>query len=269
MIISELSSFDRYEDFIQKITRSDLYKDPHDVNNIYDSLSKPNRKAYLIESDNHIILGIFVWLIIEQEKYVELLFGLSKQQEAFSFMLDYLEKRYYKYQFDFVINPNNEALKNVLVKRKASFDKPQHKMVCEKFVDYIIKNKAVLLTKGYEKQYCLLHDDNVYWTSERILKAKDKFRIFVLIIEERLVGYLEVTYCFEENEVYSLWVDNAYSNQGNEQALLLSALETNPGKSMMVLVDKDSSNEIKIYESVGFRKISGSDFVYATYTSVK
>lgn len=115
MIISELSSFDRYEDFIQKITRSDLYKDPHDVNNIYDSLSKPNRKAYLIESDNHIILGIFVWLIIEQEKYVELLFGLSKQQEAFSFMLDYLEKRYYKYQFDFVINPNNEALKNVLV----------------------------------------------------------------------------------------------------------------------------------------------------------
>lgn len=259
MIVEEVFSFENYGGFINETQSSVKFSDPHfsySKANLFDSLSKPNRQAYVVK-DSEEVLGLFVWLIIEEEKYIEMLIGLTGSHDAFSCMLEQLEISYPSFQFDLVIYPRNQVMIEVLINKKTFFDKPQQKMVFEKFVEQITRNKAILLTEAYENQYRLVHNDNVYWTSERVIKAKDKFRIFVMIIEDRLVGYLDVTYCFDENEIYSLWVDKSYLDKGIEQALLLTALEMNPSKKMVVFVDCDALKEIKIYESVGFKRIKG------------
>lgn len=82
-----------------------------------------------------------------------------------------------------------------------------------------------------------------------------------------IVGYLDVTYCFEENEPYALWIREEYKNTDCGQALLREALGQNQPLGMMVLVDTDAFDEIRIYEATGFEKAEGQNIMYAIYTS--
>lgn len=52
----------------------------------------------------------------------------------------------------------------------------------------------------------------------------------LLYNEEKVVGYIDVTYCYERNEPYDLWVDNEFQDKGYEQALLQAAIKMNKPK---------------------------------------
>lgn len=45
------------------------------------------------------------------------------------------------------------------------------------------------------------------------------------------------------------------------------ALKQNQPHGMMVLVDTDAFDEIRIYEAAGFERVEGQNSMYATYTS--
>lgn len=50
-MIKEIYSFDSYEKFISDISRDPNFADPHfefDHNNLFNSLKKDNRKAYIV-----------------------------------------------------------------------------------------------------------------------------------------------------------------------------------------------------------------------------
>lgn len=269
MILEIKSSILEYEDFIASFSNDEYFSDPHymyDIENLYSAIKKENQKIYAVVNNNN-IEGLFVWLILPDEKYIEMIIGLSRVKEAIEEMISFIEKEHLGYKLDFVINPKNEVFKSVLNKRNASFDSEQQKMIWCK--DVIIKNLPYveLLTSKNEPQYKNIHNEDVYWNSERILNAKDKFRVYVAIKNEEVIGYLDVTHCYKQNEPYYLFVKEEFLNQGYEQSLLNEAIKNNKPNGMMVLVDVSSTNEIKIYEDVGFRKVAKQNCVYATFKS--
>lgn len=91
-MIKEIYSFELYEDFIRDFSGKSDFSDPHfefDNGNLYESLNNGNKKAYII-SDGEKINGLFVWLVLSNEKYIEMLIGLSKEESAIREMLTFI-----------------------------------------------------------------------------------------------------------------------------------------------------------------------------------
>lgn len=267
--VIEIHLFEKYENYIKDITADHNYTDPHFLycsDNLYGALKKENHKAYII-LQNEEVVGLFVWLIVPEENYIEMIIGLTRLEIAFEEMLSFIEEEYPHFQMDFVINPKNYAIRYVLEERQAAFETEQQKMLWVREVSLETKFQVELITPEYEEQYISLHRGDTYWTAEKVLHAKDRFRVYVAIRDKKIIGYLDVTYCYDENEPYDLWVKEEYANMGYEQALLQIAVEQNKPNGMMVLVDVDAYKEINIYEAVGFEVVEGQNSVYATYHS--
>lgn len=267
-MIKEIYSFDLYEEYIKGFSGDSVFADPHfefDNANLYNSLGN-NRKAYIV-SEGETVNGLFVWLILPNEKYIEMLIGLSKVESSIQEMLSFIEKEYKGYQLDFVINPQHNLFCNLLKSKNAKFDEEQQWMNLEKEIDNQYHYEIVLLSQEYEGQYIDKHNKDTYWTAEKVIESKDKFRVFLAIYEEKVVGYIDVTYCYDKNEPFDIWVDKEFQNKGYEQALLQAAIKLNKPNKMMVLVDINNFGEIEMFKSIGFVFVEGTKSVYATYKS--
>lgn len=266
-MIQEIRSFARYEEFIRKIAADPDRKDPHftyNEDNLYRAMENPNAKAYIV-TENDVITGLFVWLVLPEEAYIELLVGLSGSGDAFREMLAFLEREYPHCQMDFVISPRNTALRQVLEEKKAAFDPEQVKMRWEGAAAVQPHHNITLLSPAFEEQYRTLHDTETYWTADKVLAAGDRFRVFIAAEGQRLLGYLDVTCAYEENEPYALWVDEAYAGQGYEEALLAAAAAANAPNRMIAFIDADDAAMNKIYRAAGFVPVAGQNHIYASY----
>ena len=267
MEILEIKSFEEYSDFILELANNPSYYDPHfayDKDNLYGALKRKDEYSFAV-IENGAIKGIFVWLIITDENYIEMLIGFTKSKEAFREMFSYMESKYRGYKVDFVINPKNFALCQPLKEKGAVFDTEQQKMVHTAVVSNVDTSSIELYTEKWKEQYCELHSTETYWTAERVLSAKDRFRVLLVIKDGQVQGYLDVTYSFEKNEPYDIFVRPEYRYQGYELALLAKAIELNRPHQMMVLVDVDALEDIAIYTAAGFKKVEGQNSIYATY----
>lgn len=78
-MVEEILSFEKYKAFINAISEDTSLKDPHfeyDENNLYGSLKKTGEKAYITKTDKE-ITGLYIWLILPEDKYIEMIIGLS------------------------------------------------------------------------------------------------------------------------------------------------------------------------------------------------
>ena len=267
MEILEIKSFEEYSNFISELANNPLYYDPHfayDKNNLYGALERKDEYSFAV-LENGVIKGIFVWIIVPDEKYIEMLIGFTKSKKAFREMLLYMENKYRGYKADFVINPQNAALCELLKEKEAVFDKEQQKMVHIGVVPYMDTSNIELYTEKWKEQYCELHSTETYWTAERVLSAKDRFRVLLVIKDGKVQGYLDVTYSFEKNEPYDIFMKPEYRYQGYELGLLAKAIELNKPHQMMILVDVDALEDIAIYTAAGFKKEEWQNSIYATY----
>lgn len=268
-MILEIESFEQYTDFISEISADSRYSDPHfsyDKNNLYGALKNKNQRAFVSMKEGQ-ITGLFVWLIILEENYAEMMIGLTKDGDAFSDMLTYIEKQYAGCQMDFVVNPHHKEICNKLKEKGALFEAEQQKMVQVNDVQFSMSSHIELYSPEWEKQYCALHRKDTYWTAEKVLAASERFRVFIARIGQEIVGYLDITYCFEENEPYDLYVKPEFAHQGYELALLVKAIEYNKPHQMMALIDIDASEEIEVYVAAGFKKVEDQNSVFASYRS--
>ena len=263
-MIRELHSIDKCEEFI-----ADLNSDPHFSNpmlatqedikdNLYNALNKPNDHVLGVFQDDRMI-GLFVFLIIEEEKYMEMIIGLSRCRQAYEEIFFYLETHYPGYQADFVFNPENRILKELLVLKGASFDTEQQKMI---LIDrgLIIDTQGIEpLSQHHKNQYFAIHDKDRYWTGEKTAEATQRFRIFTAIDHDDVVGYLDITSCFDDNEIFDLLVLEPHRRRGWGRKLLAEAIKENRPKKMFLTVDVDNVPAINLYESLGFEKINGQN----------
>lgn len=264
-MIQKIYSFDEYEDFISEITNHPQYSDPHftyDKNNLYRSLKSKDKHAFVV-SGNGIVKGLFVFIILPDDRYVEMLIGFTKVEEVFTEMLEYIENNYCGYQMDFVFNPLNTAIFKPLKLKGAIFEPEQMKMIQDGSIPNVSTNNIELLLDKWVKQYCDLHNADTYWTAQRIISTLDKFRVFLVVKDEQVLGYLDVQNCYDTNEIYALYIKPEVVSQGYELALLAKAIELNKPNQMMVVVDVDNKEEVNLYTAAGFVKLEGQNSVTA------
>ena len=111
----------------------------------------------------------------------------------------------------------------------------------------------------YFVEYCVIHGKDMYWTGEKIAAAPEKFRTFLAINQGCVVGYLDVTHCFEENEPYDIYVLPEYRRKGYGRKLLAKALDCNQPRGMMLLVETDNTAAIRLYELMNFKTVPGQN----------
>ncbi len=261
--IYELKSFLPFIDILKDDYH---FSDPHfsySPKTLYDALERENRYVFAVFSEEKVI-GLFVFLIIPEDQYIEMLIGFSKDEKAYEEIICKLQSEYNGFQMDFIYNPENTAIKNVLTRLGASFDTEQMKMTAHEPDVYYRKNNVQPFEEKYREQYCMMHTKDIYWTAERVLDATDRFKIFVAIENQEVVGYLDVTFCFNENEIYSIKIKEGYDGKGIEADLLRESLKTNLPKTMLVVIDVDDKDEIALFEMVGFKKVEGQNSITAT-----
>lgn len=281
-MITEIDSLESYKDLIDRIAADPRYSDPHftyDPQNLYSALQKPDHRVYA-SSEDGAVNGIFAWVILPEDRYAELITGLSEDTTAWEEMLGLIERENPGIQMDFVINPKHDVLRGILQSRGAVFEKEQKKfrLVRETEAEDDPETDVLLsvreteaadnpavgeLQPEYEDQYREVHAKDTYWTAERILEARDIFRVYTAIEQGRLVGYMDITTGHPENESYDLWTAPGFEHY--RKALLAAAIRRNRPSGMMVVIDTDNAAEIALYEEAGFEAIERSESVYATY----
>lgn len=259
MNIKRIKDFKEYTSFINSFINDSEFSDPHLLmklekgKDINDWAKNPENICICIENNDK-VLGLFVFYTIPEENYLEMMMGLSRDPEAVKEFVEYLVDNYKGYQADCVFNPRWSIFKKELEKHSAIFDIEQQRMVYNHKTIDIDTSEIQPYTETYREQYIEIHTGDRYWTAEKTIEAKDRFNIFLAINDNKVVGYIDVSNCFDENEPYDLYVKPEYRGKGFGKKLLIKALQTNEPKEMMLLVDIDNPIAIKLYESVGFVK---------------
>lgn len=267
-MIKNLKSIDEYQEFIHSFFNDENFSDPMLTSkeqiqcNLLSSVNKPNDIVLGVFSGENII-GLFVFLIEKGEGYSEMIVGLSREEKAYNEVLEYLAANYSGFKCDFVYNPKNYLLHSALVARNALFEKEQIKLRLESYVEYPSNLRIELLSEQFYQQYTDIHSTNIYWTADKIIAAKDRFKTLVAIDNERVVGYIDFTYRFNENEPYDLFVLPQYRGMKYGKSLVSKAIELNRPKGMMLLSDIDNQIAINLYKSLGFVVVNGENNITA------
>ena len=266
--VKQINSFDACEKFVRSFSADDPFSDPmlsdHEqvTNNLINAIEKKENHSVIGIFKNNQMVGLFSFLVLT-DKYIEMLVGLSHNAAAYPIMFSYLKEHFNSYHADFVFNPNNYLLYNFLKQQGASFDVEQQKMVFNHSYLNIDTTGIELLTQPHIPSYLAMHNTDLYWTGNKVIEATDRFRTFIAIENETVVGYLDVTYCFEENEPFDLLVKEDHRRKGYGRKLLAKALEMNRPKGMTLLVDIDNAPAICLYQSVGFVKVDDRNSLVA------
>lgn len=264
-MIRKIKSIEECRDFAAGCLNAPGFSDPGISNEkeltdrLGNALGRPEEHLVLGVFREEQMIGLFVFLLIPEENYMEMLIGLSQEREAYQEILQHLEQHYGGFSADFVFSPANLPLKELLEECSAEFDTEQQKMVLGTPLLGVDTTGVELLSEKYAGQYCAIHNQDLYWTGERVLEAPERFRTFLAVQEGKVVGYLDVTHPYEENEPFDLYVLEEYRRMGYGRKLLAEAVERNMPKGMMLLVDVDNVPAISLYESMGFAKVQGKN----------
>ena len=132
-MLKDLHTLSPYLDFIHACSADPDYRDPMLLTeqqlhrNLLDAPENPNTRV-LGTFENDTVTGVFALLVLEDEKYLELLAGLSRSAVAYDELLAHLKSAYPGYQADFVYNPRNRLLQAALEALDAKFDPEQQKL---------------------------------------------------------------------------------------------------------------------------------------------
>ena len=244
LVIRIIQSMDECIEFVRGFHGDAQFSDPMLTNeeqfqtNLVKCVEHPDWHCALGVYLGEQLIGLFTFLVLTEERYLEMLVGLSRDRRAYVEILCYLERHYPGYSADFVFNPQNHLWKQLLEERNAEFEPEQQKMVLDVPVTDIDTAGVELCAPEYQEQYLSMHHQETYWTGEKVLAATDRFRVFLAIHEGKVVGYLDVTYCFEQNEP----------------------------KGMMAMVDVEDVAAIRLFESMGFQRVKQENNVTAHWT---
>ncbi len=224
---------------------------------------KQTNKLVLGYFEGGALLGLFLFFVEEQDRYLELLMALSQSAPAYEEVLAFLRERYPGWQCDLVYNPGNFLLHGLLERAGAEFDTEQQKMALTGDTPPADVSVAELYSPKYKDGYIAIHSTGVYWTAEKVLEAPEQFRVILAIEAGEVVGYIDVTHNYDENEPFDVFVKESCRRKGYARAMLMKAIELNRPKAMVLTVDVDNAPAIALYESMGFVRAEGQNSVTA------
>ena len=72
--------------------------------------------------------GLFVFSVLKDDRYMEMLAGFSRSGEAYEAVAEYLQECFPGFEADFVFNPANDLLTDLLKRKGAELDPEQQFM---------------------------------------------------------------------------------------------------------------------------------------------
>lgn len=268
-MINRITDINGYEGYIQSFMSDPVFSVTSVsglslIERMQELLKKPDHVCYSV-TDNNRITGMFAFIILENDRYAEMLLALSREANAVNEVLEYIKSNYAGYQFDFVFNPRDHLLATALRERETEFDTEQQKMVYDHTPVNVDVSDIELISPEYEQQYIEMHNTDVYWTAERVLQAQDTFRTYIALDGVNVAGYVDVTYNLKDNEPFDLYVKPQYRRLGYGRKLMARALMDNEPNGMLLTVDVDNLAAIRLYESLGFVKRENENTVTASW----
>lgn len=259
-MLTDIRTMKEISDFVAGFSGDAVFSDPMArtteqlARNLNAAFSQPVKCRVIGIYSGQELAGVFSFLVNPDERYLEMLVGLSREERAYQEVLDWLRQRFPAYEADFVFNPNNRLLRKALEERGAGFDTEQLRLVWNRLCDGEDGNLVVVpYEEFYRAGYLALHrNEGRYWTGEKVIAAPDRFRVFLALRRGAVVGYIDVTYPYGENEPYDLFVCEEARRKGYGKALLRKALAANGSADMAALVETDNIPAIRLFRSLGF-----------------
>jgi GNAT superfamily N-acetyltransferase len=205
-----------------------------------------------------LITGVGCFLNEPSDNYLECLGGFFDGESDYIMAINYLRNNYKSYKIDFVYPVENKKIIKWLKNINAMFGKPQlcMEVVFNNFIPSINMKEIKELSLNYYKEYTGIHNDkDRFWTSEKIIKALNIFKPFIAIYEDKIIGYIDITYGKEIMEIYDLLVIDEYRNYGFIEALVNEAVKNVLDSNNKIIVHIDVNDPLeKAYEKFGFIK---------------
>ncbi len=257
--VTKVTDIHKYQDFINSFAGDGEYGYPYMADEaetgkmVRGMLSRKDRFCVVTEDDQG-VNGLYIFMIIPEEKYLEMLMEITREESSVDGLLSFLEKNYPGYEVYFVFNPLNHLIRAGLEKRGAEFWAEQSEMVYTHNMPECETASVEALSADYIDQYLKMHSTDFYWTGEKIINAPDRFKTFIAVEDGIVTGYIDVSYGDSENEPYDILVKEEYRQKGYGKQLLAKALKENEPAGMILMVDIDNVPALNLYKSLGFVK---------------
>lgn len=217
--------------------------------------SKENPSLLVLRDDGNSIQGVFRLFTEPEEKYLEMIWGFVREPAVYENLFDYLHTEYPGFHLDAVVTKANQTMFDAYRIHGLRYDDEQILMTLEEYTPKPVKANIVRYSPEYEASYRAIHDDEgLYWTAERMLKALDRYNVFVAVENGETVGYIEMTTGYDENEPMQVLVKPDCRGKGYGRALLQYAIEDNMPKKMVLEVYANNTPALSLYLSLGFKE---------------
>jgi len=217
--------------------------------------AKPEPSLLVLRDKSNAIQGVFRLLAEPEERYLEMIWGFVREPSVYEKLFEYLHTEYSGFHLDAVVTKENQAMFKAYQAQGIRYDDEQILMTLEAYTPKSVDANIVRYTPEYEASYRAIHDDEgLYWTAERMLKALDRYKVFVAIESGEAVGYIEMTTGFDENEPIQILVKPECRGKGYGRALLQYAIEDNMPKQMVLEVYANNTPALNLYLSLGFKE---------------
>lgn len=207
------------------------------------------------------LAGVFSFLVLREEKYLECLAALSRSRAAYDEAFGEVRARFPGYLLDCVCPAANRLYQDACAALGGRFETTQLALRMGEPRTPAVAREAVRYAPEHELGYRAIHEDeDVYWTAERVLHD-DGFDVYLALDGGTVVGYADVRRFPEEDEIYNIVVVPERRGQGFGRALMARLLADGDARKMYLQVDEDNAASLALCRSFGFREQPGESSV--------
>ncbi|HAG42840.1 MAG TPA: hypothetical protein DCL31_04980 [Clostridium sp.] len=274
-MIKTIYKFEEVIDFAWELSQNDLqasYPRRGSMKNIKENIERA------IRSDNRNIvacyqedalLGVCVYYWEYDEKYASTEIFLIREdyEQIAEELIDYISKQLPEYELLIGVPLSNKDANQFFKKKNiecidASFDTRLYNLKIHSTQRH---NCIERITERDFKDYAIFHDKHaiplgMYYNSKNLQKDIDRFRVFVFRQNEGIHGSIFVKALLDpkEKEVFGLFVDEEYKNNGIENILINEMLmqlynEFGTLKEIVYFIDEDCTDELDSALAAGFK----------------
>lgn len=220
----------------------------------------------LVCYENEEIIGTLNLLVKKYDNYIQSNGGIFTENNFYYIttqFIDYLRVNYSGYEMYFGYSLENKEAIRFFTSAKAELVDSSLTMKLKKddFVRRLYCNDVVLLESELYDEYSVFHDKhnpNIYWNSKRIFDNLDLWKIYIVIIKQKIVGSIFIRVNNKNAEVFGISINKEYEHQGLELKLLSQSLEyilERGIEEILYFVEEDRVDELEATLQVGFKKI--------------
>ncbi|MDE6946332.1 MAG: GNAT family N-acetyltransferase [Anaeroplasmataceae bacterium] len=234
------------------------------------AVENEERETFLIY--NSAILGVFSFIILPIETYIEMTMAYSKDTLAYEEMFHYLQEKYKNYSIFLYFHPKHFYFYPFVKNKNAILYPEQFQMKLYELTDEKHDKKIVAYKDKFSNGYRNIHSTDLYWTAEKVInemKYKSRpFQVFLAVVNKQVVGYVDIQRMVKEENSYfinDILVLNEYQGQGIGKALLKEAFKKIKPQMFLLSVDEDNKIAQRVYTTLGFKKVERSESVLAEF----